>query len=188
MLGLQISWSRCEGGFGNGVIDSVHPVSASPRGPDWWQASDLQWYPPTLQPGQPVASPPSAAGPPSDAQLVTAPTVMRTGERTRSQIVRNAIILLAVLVVAAGGLGWGFDALVDEVDLDGGGFTTERADVASCRIEHKTLRATIAAANATPEPDQWSDFLRNPADLRYWTVVGSEIVPIADIPSGCPGS
>ena len=40
--------------------------------------------------------------------------------------------------------------------------------------------------SATPEPDVWSDYLRAPEALRYWTVAGQHVVPIAALPPGCP--
>mgnify|MGYP000573657003 CR=1 FL=1 len=50
----------------------------------------------------------------------------------------------------------------------------------------EAFNTAVAAANATPEPDVWSDFLRAPEALRYWTVAGQEVVPIAALPPGCP--
>ena len=74
-------------------------MSASPQGPDWWQASDLRWYPPSMQPAQPVLpSPPQAP----EARLVTAPTTLHTGERTSAQVLRNAVVFVALLVAIAG--------------------------------------------------------------------------------------
>ena len=158
-------------------------MSASPQGPDWWQASDLRWYPPSMQPAQPVLpSPPQAP----EARLVTAPTTLRTGERTSAQVLRNAVVFVALLVAIAGGIGWGFDAMLDEVDLDSVPAGTPSREASACRTELATLRTAVAAANATPEPDVWSDYLRAPEALRYWTVAGQEVVPIAALPPGCP--
>ena len=161
-------------------------MSASPQGPDWWQASDLRWYPPSMQPAQPaqpvVPSPPQAP----EARLVTAPTTLHTGERTSAQVLRNAVVFVALLVAIAGGIGWGFDAMLDEVDLDPDPAGTPSREVRACRTEHATLRTAVAAANATPEPDVWSDYLRAPEALRYWTVAGQHVVPIAALPPGCP--
>lgn len=42
-----------------------HPVSDTPRGPGWWQASDGKFYPPELHPLGPAGSTPLGGGDPS---------------------------------------------------------------------------------------------------------------------------
>ena len=89
--------------------------------PGWWQASDGNWYPPTLHPGQPPG--------------YGAPPVPPRGSGARTGLI-IAGVLVALVVVA----GIGAAVVVFSV-----GNTTDRAQSRACRIEGVTIRTALAA-------------------------------------------
>ncbi len=71
-------------------------MSDIPQGPGWWQASDGLWYAPSLHP---EANVPGEA--PLAPNLPTDSSMARTNERSRTQILINLVLLIAVGLIAS---------------------------------------------------------------------------------------
>jgi hypothetical protein len=84
-------------------------MSDVPRGPGWWQASDLKWYPPERHPQYLTPRPPPPV-PHADASLSAAPAGgRRVSEAERNQILDNALASRARGVISVSNgrfLGW----------------------------------------------------------------------------------
>jgi hypothetical protein len=78
-------------------------MTQSPQGPGWWQASDLNWYPPQSHPGYVVprqAAPGQPLVPPTQPANWQAPQVGPTAGRAMTPVVLVVVLVVVVFVVA----------------------------------------------------------------------------------------